>query len=204
MRVKAALWRVGMVSTAAVVSTTFLLTAASLAPASAATETTPTTSNTSCSATEVIDVGRSFTYEVTCLFAANATVTVTANGKAYGTGAANSSGVFTENFVVTGDPQIAMNGGSPVSAPFGGTTTFVATGLNTEGGTNTATTLIVIPSAALAAAALSSTTPLAFTGADLAAAVIGGLVLLAMGTSMVVYARRRAARRFPVVRPGPG
>jgi hypothetical protein len=33
---------------------------------------------------------------------------------------------------------------------------------------------------------------LAFTGADILAAIVGGLVLLAIGTLLVIYARRRS------------
>jgi hypothetical protein len=208
MQVKAALLRLGMMGTAAVVPLTILLTATSVVPAGAATETTPTTPNTNCSASTVVAVGGSLTYQVTCLFAPNAAVAVAADGSSYGTGTADPSGVFTENIVVSADPEVTMNGGPGIPVQFGDPTAFVATGLNPQGGTNDATTMVDTPApgaaAATLAAATSSTAPLAFTGADLAAAVIGGLVLLALGTIIVLYARRRSGRRFSVARPGPG
>jgi hypothetical protein len=208
MRVKAALSGLGLVGMASIASLTLLLTVASGAPAGAATETTPTTPNTSCSATTVIDVGSSLTYQVTCLFAPNAAVAVTADGSAYSTGTAAPSGVFTEVFTVSSDPTVSMGGGPGVPVQFGDPTAFVATGLNPQGGTNTATTLVVTPAPATAAATLAAETstgaPLAFTGADLAAAVIGALVLLVLGTFIVFIARRRAGRRFSAARPGPG
>jgi hypothetical protein len=208
MRAKAALLRLGMMSMAAVVPLAFLLTSASVVPAGAASETTPTTPNTNCSASTVVDVGGSLSYQVTCLFAPNSAVAVSANGSSYGTGTAGSSGVFTENIMVSGDPDVTMNGGPGVPVQFGDPTAFVATGLNPQGGTNNATTMVDTPAPGAAAATLAATTaataPLAFTGADLAAAVIGGLVLLALGTITVLYARRRAGRRIAAVRPGPG
>jgi hypothetical protein len=42
---------------------------------------------------------------------------------------------------------------------------------------------------------------LAFTGADLAATIIGGLALLIMGAVLTLYARRRATRNTSVI-PG--
>jgi hypothetical protein len=198
----------GMIGTAAVLPLTFLLTTTSVVSAGAATETTPTIPNTTCSVSVVVDAGSSFSYQVTCLFAPNAAVTVAADGSAYGTGTADPSGVFTENIVVSADPEMTMNGGPAIPVQFGDPTAFVATGLNPQGGTNNATTMVDTPApgaaAATLAAANSSTAPLAFTGADLAAAVIGALVLLALGTIIVLYARRRSGRRFSAVRPGPG
>jgi hypothetical protein len=132
---------------------------------------------------------------------------VTADGTSYGSGTASPSGVFTESFVVTGDPEVTMNGGPAIPVTFGDPSAFVATGLDPQGGTNNATTMIVTPAPAAVAslaAADSPGAPLAFTGADLAAAVIGGLVLLTLGTAIVLYARHRAGRRFSAVRPGPG
>ncbi len=207
MGIKAALLRMGMAISLAAVATAFLVAAVPDAPAGASGYPPPTTPpNASCSATETIDVGSSFTYEVTCLFAPNATVTVTANGDPYNTGTANASGVFTEAFVVSAGPHVALNGGAAVAAAYGGTTTFVATGPDPQGGTTTATTRVVVPTASTAAAVSGSgsgsDSPLAFTGMDLLATVVAGLALLAMGTAVVMYARRRSGRSAPGVRPG--
>jgi hypothetical protein len=211
MRVRAGLLRAGQAITAAAMSTAILLAAAPAAPSSAASGyPPPTVPNTSCSASEALAVGSSVTVRVTCLFAANATVTVTANGGAYNSGTADGSGVFTEVIVVS-DPHVALNGGPAVATQVGGTTTFVATGPNPSGGTNTATTLVTVPAAAGTGASTASGSgsgagsasgSLAFTGADLAAAVIAGLSLLAMGTMIVLYARRRAGRNASALPPG--
>ncbi len=211
MRVPAGLLRTGSTITAVVMYAALLLAAAPAAPSAAASGyPPPTVPNTSCSASEALAVGSSVTIRVTCLFAANASVTVTANGGAYNTGTADGSGVFTEVIVVS-DPHVALNGGAAVATAVGGTTTFVATGPNPSGGTNTATTLVTVPAAGGTGASTASASgsgsgagsgSLAFTGADLAAAVIGGLSLLAMGTLIVLYARRRARRNPSALRPG--
>jgi len=76
-----------------------------------------------------------------------------------------------------------------VATTFGAVNTFVATGANSTGGTNVATTLVTIPAPATAASS-----SLAFTGADLGATIVGGAALLAMGFALVMFARRRGER----------
>jgi hypothetical protein len=155
--------------------------------------------NTDCSFSQVIDVGSSFTLQVSCTFAADSSIVVTLNGSVYAT-FKTVSGILTETFKVT-DPHISMNGGPSVATNFGAVNSFVAAGTNPSGGTNVATTLISIPTAA-AATPTATTGPLAFTGADLAATIIGGLALLVMGGLLTVYARRRATRNASAVTAG--
>ena len=194
MRPRAGLLRAGKTTTALAVCSAVLLMAAPTAPSSAASGyPPPTVPNTSCSVSEAVAVGTTITVKVTCLFAANAIVTVTANGGAYNTGTADSSGVFTE-VIGMSDPHVSLNGGPALATQVGGTTTFVATGPNPSGGTNTASTLVTVAAAAGTAGATgsgasgaSTSGALAFTGADLTAAVIAGLSLLAMGTAIVLY-----------------
>lgn len=194
MGFRGALLRTGMATTmAAAFAAMLLFVAATPSNAASSGYPPPTTSavNTSCTASVVLAANGTLSYRVTCLFAPNAAVSLTVNGAAYGNGTADSTGVFTEVFVTSGDPEITVNGGAEVSAAYGATTTIVATGPNSSGGTNTATTLVSVPAPA---ATTASTGALAFTGADLAAAIVGGLALLSMGTLMVMYARRRAGR----------
>lgn len=150
----------------------------------------PTTlANTSCSFSEVVDTGSSLALQVTCLFAPNSSVNITANGVQYLVTTVGSSGVFTEDFVVKSDPSLTLNGGPALTVAYNAITTFVATGTNPGGGTNTATTLVTIPTSAVSA---TQSGPLAFTGADLLATIVSGIALLVAGTLLTIYARRRA------------
>jgi hypothetical protein len=153
----------------------------------------PVVAATSCSVAQAVAVGNTFTFNATCTFAPGSTITVTLNGVFYETLTAPSSGVFTETIVVT-DPHISLNGGPAEAAAYGATETFVATGTNASGASNTSTAIITIPSAA-------SSSGLAFTGADLAATMIGGATLLLMGIAATTYARRRARHLGQPIRP---
>jgi hypothetical protein len=176
--------RVGIASAVAILSGSAFLMMASGAPAGATYP--PTLIPTSCSNSQTVSVGGSATVTDSCTFAPGTTITITLNGAAYSTATAPASGVFTETFTAT-DPHIAMNGGPAVETAFGATNTFVATGTNASGASNVATTLVTIP----AAASTTSSSSLAFTGTDLAATVVGGAALLAMGFALVMFARRR-------------
>jgi hypothetical protein len=145
--------------------------------------------NTSCVFTKVVPVGTTYTLIVTCLFAPNSIVNITYDGTTYLTNlVVPASGVLTEVFKVTGDPVITLNGGPKKTYAFGATNTYVASGTNPEGGTNVATTYITTNPPA------TGNGTLAFTGADLMATIIGGVVLLIMGVALTIYARRRAER----------
>jgi hypothetical protein len=96
-----------------------------------------------------------------------------------------------------------------------GINTVIATGLNADGGTNTATFLIDITqlsnsnsggstgstgtgSTGTGSVVSTTKTPavgLAFTGANLAALIAAALFLLIMGAAIVIYTRRKALER---------
>lgn len=136
---------------------------------------------------QVVSAGTSSTWTATaCGFATGATVTFTINGTVEGTAAANSSGCVILNGV-TSDPSISINGGTPVSVPYGNSTVSVS-GVGPTGATVTDT--IIVP---VVAPAASSAAPLAFTGADIAAMVVGGLALIALGFLVLTFSRRRKA-----------
>jgi LPXTG-motif cell wall-anchored protein len=152
--------------------------------------------NTSCSFTESVPEGTSLTLTVTCAFAPGSTITVTFNGAPYQTATAPPSGDFIQTFTAS-DPHLSMNGGPLVATAFGAVNTVVATGPDSSGGTNTSTTLVTVPapvapaSTPVVPASTPSTGPLASTGAQIAAMVFGGLLLLGLGLLAVILARRR-------------
>ncbi len=106
---------------------------------------------------------------------------------------ANSDGAgnVTLTIAVSGDPDVSVNGSTPVSATYGSNTVTLA---NTSGGAG-GTVNVNIPNATTSALGTSgsgsSGGSLAFTGADLLALIIGSLFLLATGTLLVVFTRRR-------------
>lgn len=123
-----------------------------------------------------------------------ANVTVTSDG----------SGDITLVIAVT-DPHISVNGSNPVLSVFGSNSVVLTP---TSGPASTVN--VIIPSSATAAATgsssakssgssgstvASSSGSLAFTGADIAATVVGGIALLAVGTLLVVFTRRRAGHQ---------
>jgi hypothetical protein len=156
----------------------------------------PTLSNTNCSFSEVVDTGSTLALQVSCVFAPNSSVNITANGAQYLVTTVGSSGVLTENFVAKGDPTLTLNGGPALTVAFNAITTFVATGTNPSGGTNTATTLVTTPTSAVSA---TQSAPLAFTGADLLATIVSGIALLISGALLTIYARRRARAQLQMV-----
>ena len=152
----------------------------------------PPNLNTNCSFSAAVNLNTTVTVTVTCKFAPGAAISVSLNGAAYLKTTAPASGILVETFTAT-DPHISMNGGPAVATNAGATNTFVATGANPGGGTNTATTLVTIPATGAAAAAASTPAAagLAFTGADIMAMVIGALALLALGFLILTLTRRR-------------
>ncbi len=87
------------------------------------------------------------------------------------------------------DPSISFDGSAYYPASYTSVNTLTATGTNAAGGSNTATFLITLSPPATTAA--STTGGLAFTGADLAALIAGGLALLLLGSGVVLYTRRQ-------------
>lgn len=186
---------------AAVVASGFMigiaLSATSFATAGASTGYPPPPATIGSGATTAT-VGQTVTFTA-CGFKPGSTVTVSSGG---GTMTANASGCVTVTVKVS-DPHISVNGGPLVAVNYG-PNTIVLTGVNPVGAPFTFTETITIASTAPAAvtqpasAVPSSTTSssgLAFTGADIAYTTIGGLLLIGAGTALgiVVSRRRRAA-----------
>ena len=107
------------------------------------------------------------------------------------------SGNVTLTNVVTGDPYLSVNGSKPVLTKYGTdlASSNTVTLTNASGGAG-GTEYVIIPNIVTAALGSGSSGgsggTLAFTGADLLALIVGGLFLLAMGTLLVVFTRRRA------------
>jgi hypothetical protein len=176
---------------AAVLGASGLLFATSSA-AGAAGSTSPPAGGvaTSCSTSTTITTSstpQSVTLGETCAFTPNSSVTISFQGTTVTTATADATGLISLS-VTANDPSISINGGAAQTAVYG-VNTFVATGTNASGATNTATFLIDLEQAATPA---TPSTPLAFTGADLAALIAAALALVLLGTGVVLYTRRRA------------
>jgi hypothetical protein len=129
-----------------------------------------------------------------CNYAPGAGVAFAVNGAADGPNlTANGGGCVTFTASVT-DPHIAVNGGTPIPAVFGANS-ITGTGAAAGGGTvtNTETVNIVQAAAPATSTPASSSSGLAFTGADVAGLVIGAGVLLALGFGFLTISRRRKA-----------
>jgi hypothetical protein len=123
-----------------------------------------------------------------CGFAPGSSVSLGINGTSDGTTFADSNGCVTVTYVVT-DPHISANGGPAVTAAFGSNVSTVS-GESSSGLTLTDDVTVVIPASAVTPAGSG----LAFTGADIAAMVIGALLLIGLGGLLVMVARRRGMR----------
>jgi hypothetical protein len=99
--------------------------------------------------------------------------TTTTTTGAGSTTTTTSTGSTTTTGISTSPTTVGSAGGGSTGGSTGGSSTG-----SSSGGTSSSP---------------AASAPLAFTGADLLALVIGGLVLLALGTLVVLYARRRAA-----------
>ena len=99
--------------------------------------------NTSSSYVREVYVGSSTTVG-TNEFAKGSTITITLDGAPYSTATASPSGTFAETFTASYPHNISLNGGPAVPTSFGKNNTFVATGTNSTGGTNTVTTCVVV------------------------------------------------------------
>jgi hypothetical protein len=126
--------------------------------------------------------------------AVSSTFSLTVAGVATGvTANSDSSGTVTLTNAVT-DPHLSVNGSTPEPSIFGSNTVTLT---NTSGGAG-GTEYVIIPNAttaALGSGSSGSAGTLAFTGADLLALIVGALFLLAAGTLLVVFTRRRASQQ---------
>lgn len=147
--------------------------------------------------TETISIGETDTVTITGGIP-GATYAISIDGTSTGLSiTADGSGNATITISVT-DPHISVDGSTPDPAVVGSNTILLATPSGA-----TLTDVVVIPASTTAAAGSSgsggtvatSSGSLAFTGADIAATVVGGIALLAVGTLLVVFTRRRAGQR---------
>ena len=99
---------------------------------------------TSCSFAQTLDVGTSATVNVTCTFKPMSTITIAFDGSNYSTATAPPSGIFVEQINATSPHNVSLNGGPSMSVTFGAVNTFVATGSDPGGETNTATTNVIV------------------------------------------------------------
>jgi hypothetical protein len=164
------------------------------APALAATPGYPPTTTTVppvSSLTLTCPVGGSGTLTFTG-FLPGSTVTITILGATASTVTVGPNGAFTVT-VTCSDPHISINGGPLIAVPFG-SNTVTASGTGTNGQPFSELATVIIPNTATTAAASSSSSSsgLAFTGADIGMMAGGGLLLLAAGTGLVLFTRRRA------------
>jgi len=123
---------------------------------------------------------------------ANATYSVSIDGVASSvTVPADSTRTVTLT-IAASDPHLSVNGSTPEPTTYGSNTVTLA---NTAGGDG-ATVDVNIPNATTAALGTGgSSGSLAFTGAELLALIIGALFLLATGTLLVVFTRRRTRQQ---------
>jgi hypothetical protein len=166
-------------------------------PASTTTTTPPNVVIVTNGSTVTITVGGTTTVSLSG-FAPGSTITsVAINGVVVTISlVTDASGNLVFSIVVT-DPHISINGSAPIPAVYGNNSLTI-TGIQPDGTTVTKTLLISVPTPVAAAATTPSSSgsgTLAFTGADIAATVVGGLALLAAGTLLVIFTRRRAGQR---------
>jgi hypothetical protein len=155
---------------------------------------TPTTCSTSSSvAVQSSGTPTTVTLGETCAFADNSTVALSYEGTPLPSVTAGSTGLISVTASAE-DPSLSFNGGTYYPASYSSVNTLTATGTNSAGGSNTATFLITLspPASTSASTTSGSGGGLAFTGADLAALIAGGLALLLLGTGVVLYTRRQS------------
>ncbi len=208
-------------SVAAVLGASGLLFATSgLAGAAGSTSPPAGSTPTSCSVSTTLTLPVSGTpvsasLSETCTFAIGSPVNFAYGSSSVAPVTAGSNGLITVN-VSAKDPQISFNGGSFLPAVYG-VNTLTATGLNSSGGTNTATYLIDLVQASAisntnsgatgsgsgssssaggtnSGSSSSSSGGLAFTGADLALLIAAAVVLILLGGGAIMYTRRQTGR----------
>lgn len=123
----------------------------------------------------------------------NATYSVSIDGVASSVPVpADSTGMVTLTIAASDGPHLSVNGSTPEPTTYGSNTVTLANTAGSDG----ATVDIIIPDATTAALGTGgSSGSLAFTGAELLALVIGALLLLATGTLLVVFTRRRTRQQ---------
>jgi hypothetical protein len=146
-----------------------------------------------CTATVTIAVGHTSVVVLTgCT--ASSTFSLTVAGVATGiTVNSDASGNVTLTNVVS-DPHLSVNGSTPEPSVYGSNTVVLTNASGGAGGTET----VITPNASTAALGSGNSGSggtLAFTGADILATVLGGLFLLAVGTLLVIFTRRRASHQ---------
>ena len=135
-----------------------------------------------------VRVGDNESYQVPG-FAPSSQTTITIDGHDASVTTTSSDGILTISIVWL-DPHVSVNGGSPVPINYGNNTINLAgTAANGQPATFSGTFNLVSASTPVTAA--TTTGGLAFTGADIAAMAVVGLLLLACGTLLVVTSRRR-------------
>jgi hypothetical protein len=151
------------------------------------------TSNGPCVATVTIRSGTTVVVVLTGC-APSSTFSIAIAGVATGLAVTSDpAGNVTLTNAVTGDPFLSVNGSKPVSTVYGTNTVSLANLSGGPGGTE----YVIIPNVLTTALSTGSSVAgsggtLAFTGADLLALIVGALFLLAVGTLLVVFTRRRA------------
>ena len=132
-----------------------------------------------------IRVGQTVTFALCGQFAPGASVVVTVNGTAVTTKTPVNGSV---SVVVTAISPTVVQVDDPINAPaVCGTNTVVATGARSTGGTGSVSGTFTLQ----CTTATTSTTPLVFTGANVTAVALVGLVLIGLGAALVVLQRRR-------------
>lgn len=139
-------------------------------------------------------------------FAPGTTVAFFVNGISAGPGTdriADANGQVTCTITVT-DPHVSANGGPPIAVPFGNVIitavglapggapiTVPATVFIPGGSSTTPTTTVLSSTGGSSSSGSGSSGSLAFTGADIAATVVGGLALMGLGLGLVTFTRKR-------------
>ncbi len=165
-------------------------------PATTSTTVAPGTASNSVT----LGVGSNQLINAGCEYNPNSDVSLAINGVNNQSTTSNGTGCVTFMLSVT-DPHISINGATPVAVNFG-TSNVTASGTGNNGAPFVFTLSVLIPNTSTSAnsatssgsGASGSSSGLAFTGADVAATVAGGVLLLGLGTAMVLLTRRRSGR----------
>jgi hypothetical protein len=172
----------------------FLFAGSTLAGASGSTSPPASSAPTTCSTSSTLNVPSSgspvsASLGETCAFAPNSSVTLSFGSTSLPATTADSNGLITVS--VSGkDPSLSFNGGAYMTAVYG-VNTLTASGLNSGGGTNTATFLIDLTNTSTSPSSPTGGSGLAFTGADLAALIAAALALILLGSGVVLYTRKQ-------------
>jgi hypothetical protein len=136
-------------------------------------------------------VGDTFDFTF-CGFEPGSAVTESINGTVVKTISADTTppdatsldGCISDSGTVS-DPHLTLSGASPVAISYGNNS-ITASGVSPSGEAVNST--LIVP---VSASSSSSSSGLAFTGADIMAMVIGGIALVALGFLILTFVRRR-------------